>query len=41
MGMMIIANPAKHYNIINVKLGDSLKVFLIAQVRPSFEQGMM
>ena len=41
MGMMIIANPSKHYNIVKGKLGNSLKVFLIAQVRPSFEQGMI
>ena len=38
---MIVANSSKHYNIVNGKLGNSLKVFLIAQVRPSFKQGMI
>ena len=38
---MIIANPLKQYKIVNGKLGNSLNVFLIAQVRPSFEQGMI
>ena len=38
---MVIANPTKCYKIVNGKLGNSLKVFLNAQVRPSFEQGMI